>query len=153
MTCPFSLLHVYIHGVAGTMPKNRRFFRRREKALTCFPQQRFSDLKRSAEEPIDILSAGTQKFQVVTSLAEVKYLESDDFDQNIRVHIARLVTLSVRIVARCGSLHSNPTILRYDFDILITIFRQDLARIQAHLLFEFRLYAARRRDFPFRRGT
>ena len=69
---------------------------------------------------------------MVSSLAEVKYLESDDFDQAIRVHIARLVTLSVRIIARCGSLHSNPTIFRYDFDILIA---------------DFGLYAAGRRDF------
>ena len=31
-------------------------------------------------------------------------LKSDDFDQTIRVHIARLVTLSVRIVARCAQI-------------------------------------------------
>ena len=34
---------------------------KREKALFCFPQQHFSDLKRAAEVPIDMLSAGTQK--------------------------------------------------------------------------------------------
>ena len=68
---------------------------------------------------------------MVSFLAEVKYLESDDFDQTIRVHIARLETLSVRIVARCGLLHSNPTIFHYDFDILIADFGRDLTRIQA----------------------
>ena len=84
---------------------------------------------------------------MVSSLVEVKYLESDDFDQTIRVHIARLVTLSVRIVARCGLLHSNLTILHYDFDILIADFGRDLTRIQAWLIFEFGLYAAGRRGF------
>ena len=84
---------------------------------------------------------------MVSSLVEVKYLESDDFDQTIRVHIARLVTLSVRIVARCGLLHSNPTILHYDFDILIADFGRDLTRIQARLIFEFGLYAAGRHGF------
>ena len=34
---------------------------KKEKALICFPQQRFSDLERSVEVPIDIFSAGTQK--------------------------------------------------------------------------------------------
>ena len=63
------------------------------------------------------------------------------------MHIARLVTLSVRIVARCGSLHSNPAIFRYDFDILITDLGRDLTRIQARLVFEFGLHAAGRRDF------
>ena len=47
--------------------------------------------------------------------------------------------------SRCGSLHSNPTILRYDYDILIADFGQDLARLQAQLLLEFRLYAAKAR--------
>ena len=47
-----------------------------------------------------------RKFQEVSSFAKVKYLESDDFDQNIRVHIARLVTLSVLIIPRCGLLRS-----------------------------------------------
>ena len=63
MTCPFSLLQVHIRGVASTMPKNRRFVKKKEKekALISFPQQRFSYLKRSVEVPIDILSAGTQK--------------------------------------------------------------------------------------------
>ena len=84
---------------------------------------------------------------MVSSLAEVKYLESDDFDQTIRVHIARLVTLSVRIIACCGLIYSNPTILRYDFDIFIADFRRDLTRIQSRLIFEFGLYAAGRRDF------
>ena len=84
---------------------------------------------------------------MVSSLAEVKYLESDDFDQIIRVHIAQLVTLSVRIVARCKSLRWSPTVLRYDFDILIADFGRDLTRIQARLIFEFGLYAAGRRDF------
>ena len=41
--------------------KNRRLVKIKEKALISFPQQRFSDLKRSVEVPIDILSAGTQK--------------------------------------------------------------------------------------------
>ena len=77
-----------------------------------------------------------------TSFAEVKYLKSDDFDQNIRVHIARLVTLSVRIIARCGLLRSNSKILCYDFDILIVDFGQDLARIQALLLLQFCLNIA-----------
>ena len=84
---------------------------------------------------------------MVSSLAEVKYLESDDFDHTIRVYSARLVTLSVRIIARCGSLHLNPTIFRCDFDILIADFGRDLTRIQARLIFEFGLYAAGRRDF------
>ena len=61
---------------------------------------------------------------MVTSFDEAKYLKSDAFDQNIRVHIARLVTLSACIVARCESLHSNSTILGYDFDTLINDFRQ-----------------------------
>ena len=61
MTCPFSLLHVFIHGVPGTMPKIGDFSEEGKKALICFPKQRLSDLKRSVEEPIDILSAGTQK--------------------------------------------------------------------------------------------
>ena len=62
VTCPFSRLQVHIRGVASTIPKNRRFVkkRKRKKALIFFPQQRFSDLKRSVEVPIDI-SAGTQK--------------------------------------------------------------------------------------------
>ena len=123
--------------------KNRRFFRRMKKAPICFPQQRFSDLKRSVEDQMQ----GHRKFQVVTSFAEVKYLESDDFDQIIRVHIVRLVPLSVCIVGRCRSLHSNPTILRYDFDVLIADFGQDLARIQALLLFEFRLYCSAKARF------
>ena len=55
----------------------------------------------------------------------------DDFDQIIRVHIAQLVTLSVRIVARCGLLYSNANVLRYDFDILIADFGRDSARVQA----------------------
>ena len=54
---------------------------------------------------------------------------------------------SVRIVARCGSLPSNPTIFRYDFDILIANFGRDLIRIQSRIIFEFGLYAAGRRDF------
>ena len=72
---------------------------------------------------------------MVSSLAEVKYLESDDFDQAVRVHIARLVTLSGIRTHRSSlaadrdaliamSLHSNPTIFRYDFDILIADFGQ-----------------------------
>ena len=101
----------------------------KKKGKKSSPSIRFSDLKRSVEVPIDILSAGTQKFLVVSSLAEVKYLESDDFDPTIHVHIARLETLSVHIVARCGSLHLNPTIWRYDFDILIADFGRDLTRI------------------------
>ena len=40
---------------------------------------------------------------------------------------------------RCGSLHSNRTILRYDIDVVIADLGQDLARIQAQPLFEFRL--------------
>ena len=35
--------------------------KKEEKALICFPQQRFSNLKRSVEVPIDILSVGAQK--------------------------------------------------------------------------------------------
>ena len=79
---------------------------------------------------------------MVSSLAEVKYLESDDFDQAIRVHIARLVTLSVRWIASFESYN-----FCYDFDILIADFGRDLTRIQARLIFEFGLYAAGRRDF------
>ena len=82
---------------------------------------------------------------MVSSLAEVKYLESDDFDQTIRC--ATRNSLSTHRIARSGSLHLNPTILRYDFDILIADFGQDLTRIQARLIFEFGLYAAGRRDF------
>ena len=65
---------------------------------------------------------------MVTSFAQVLYLESDDLDQNSREHIARLVTLSVRIIACCGLLRSNSKILGYDFDILIADFGQDVAR-------------------------
>ena len=83
---------------------------------------------------------------MVSPLTEVNYLEGDDFDETIRVHIVRLVTLSICIVARCGLLHSNPTILRYNFDILIAELGQDLTVIQTRLIFEFGLHAAGRRD-------
>ena len=89
------------------------------KAPVCFPQQCFSDLKRFVDVPIEILSAGTQEVPVGSPLAKVKYLDGDDFDQNILVHIVLLVTLSVCVIARCSLLHSNPTILRYDNDNLI----------------------------------
>ena len=41
--------------------KNMRFVKNKEKALICFPQHHFSDLKRAKEVQIDILFAGTQK--------------------------------------------------------------------------------------------
>ena len=79
MTCPFSLLQVHNFGVA--IKKLIGNFSQIGKVPVFFPQQRFSDLKRSVEAPIDILSQGHRKFVVVSPLAEVKYLESDDFDE------------------------------------------------------------------------
>ena len=76
---------------------------------------------------------------MVSSLAEVKYLESDDFDQAIRVQIARLVTRSVRIVARCGS--RSACMQRKDaiFRLLFANSRQ--ASIRDRLLFATGLYS------------
>ena len=80
---------------ADAMQKKRAICQKKWKAPLCFPQQHFSDLTRSLEVSIDILSARAQKFLVLRPLAEVKHLESDDIDKISGAHMARLVALSV----------------------------------------------------------
>ena len=127
--------------------KNRWFFKKREKlrfVSLCSISQTWNTLWQCQSTSS---RQGHRKFLVISPLAEVKYLSSDDFNQINCVLTARLETLSIRIVARCELLHSNAMILRYDFDILIADFGLDLTRIQARLLLEVGLYAAGRCDF------